>query len=228
MKSEVQTFSKKAIKFFTNLKSPKNLTGSVKVLNPYISTEVKGITKKFYSCFFNDANERVFILGINPGRFGGGVTGIPFTDPIALEKYCGIKNSFNKKPELSSKFIYSLINEYGGVKKFYSKYFISAVFPLALLNDGKNHNYYDSKELYLHLKPDLIFSLKKQLNFGARKDKVICLGKKNFDYLNELNKELNYFKNIIVLDHPRFIMQYRLKRKAGYINTYLKTLHSCL
>jgi hypothetical protein len=103
MSSPAEIFSKKAINFFTNLKSLRNLPGNIKLLNPYKDEEVKIIVNGFYNRFFNDTNQRVFILGINPGRFGGGVTGIAFTDPIALEEYCGIKNSLIKKPELSSK-----------------------------------------------------------------------------------------------------------------------------
>jgi hypothetical protein len=221
------TFADKAINFFLNFDSPAHLPGEASILNPYKKPEVQKIVKAFYESFFNDNRERVFILGINPGRFGGGVTGIAFTDPIALDKYYGIKNNFDKKPELSSKFVFSFINEFGGIKKFYSKFFISAVYPLALLKDGKNFNYYDSKELYHNLKPHLLASLKNQFNFGAVKDVAICLGKKNLKYLNELNRELNYFKKIITLDHPRYIMQYRLKKKDLYIKQYIDTLNSC-
>ena len=227
MKSSNQTFSHKAINFFTNLNSPHNLPYDIGILNPYKNKEVKKITAEFYEKFFNDSKERFFILGINPGRFGGGTTGIAFTDPIALDEHCGIKNSFYRKPELSSKFVYSFIKEFGGVRKFYSKFFIGAIFPLALLNDGKNYNYYDNKELYQFLKPVLISSLKNQVKFGARKETVICLGKKNSVFLNELNKEINYFKNIIALNHPRFIMQYRLKKKDFYIRKYIRSLESC-
>jgi len=228
MKSPGNTFSRKAIDFFINLKTPKTMPAGISILNPYNDKEVKRITENFYGKFFNDTNERILILGINPGRFGGGVTGIPFTDPIRLEEHCGIKNNLVKKPELSSGFVYSFIKEFGGTKKFYSKFFISAVFPLALLKSGKNYNYYDSNELYEYLKPGLITSLKTQANFGIRKDTVICLGKKNFKFLNILNKELNYFENIIVLEHPRYIMQYRLKEKNLYIKKYLEIFKSLL
>jgi hypothetical protein len=114
------------------------------------------------------------------------------------------------------------------VKKFYSKFFISAVYPLALLNDDKNYNYYDSKELYQLMQPDLIYSLQKQINFDARKDIVICIGKKNSDYLNDLNKKLKFFEQIITLEHPRFIMQYKLKQKEFYIKKFIDVLNSCL
>lgn len=226
MEPASRTFSQKVINFYSGLKSPANLPPGIHILNPYKNKEVIEIMNEFYSTFFNDYNQRVFIIGINPGRFGGGVTGIPFTDPHALEQHCKIKNNLIKKPELSSKFVYSLIDKFGGVKKFYSKFFISAVFPLALLSDGKNYNYYDSNELSRNLKPYLLSSLKKQTGFGARKNKVICLGKKNYTFLNELNKELKYFEKIITLDHPRFIMQYRLKKKDEYIRKYIRALEA--
>lgn len=130
MRTIDRTFSHKAINFFTNLKSPEKLPGGIEILNPYKNKEVKRISTEFYNSFFDDTNERIFILGINPGRFGGGVTGIAFTDPIALEQYGGIKNILTKKTELSSRFIYSVINEFGGTKYFYSKFFISALILL--------------------------------------------------------------------------------------------------
>jgi len=222
------TFASKAVKFFLNLKVPKKLPENINVLNPYITPDVKSIVEKFFFKFYDDNRKRILIIGINPGRFGGGITGIAFTDPIALEEHCGIKNSFIKKPELSSKFVYSFINEYGGVKKFYSDFFISALFPLALLNNGKNYNYYDSKELYTFLKPQLISSLKKQFDFGIRKESVVCLGKKNSVYLNILNDKLKLFKEIIVLEHPRYIMQYRLKEKNKFVKKYLNVFNSLL
>ena len=228
MASVSKTFSQKATDYFTNLKSPGALPNSVRVLNPYKSNAVKKIIGDFYNRFFNDTNERVFILGINPGRFGGGITGIAFTDPIALEEYCGIKNDFIKRPELSSRFVYSFINEFGGTKKFYSGFFISALFPLALTKSGKNYNYYDTNEVYEYLKPYLLSSLRRQQSLGAKKNSVICLGKKNHKYLSLLNKELGCFNNIVALEHPRFIMQYQLNKKDYYIKKYVDVLNSCL
>jgi hypothetical protein len=218
------TFGQKAIKYFTTLKSPTALPVSIEVMNPYKSKEVKKIIGNFYSKYFNDTNERVYILGINPGRFGGGLTGIAFTDPVALEEHCGIKNNFDKRAELSSRFVYSFIKEYGGVKKFYSKFFISAIYPLALISNGKNYNYYDSESIYKKLKPSLVNSLKMQTSFGARKDVVICLGKKNEKYLKGLNDELGLWNKIITLEHPRYIMQYKLKGVDYYIRKCVDVL----
>jgi hypothetical protein len=220
------TFAGKATKYFSNLKTPASINNEVEIINPYIQQEVRLAVKSFYQKYFNDTNQRRFIFGINPGRFGGGLTGISFTDPVALREECGIKNNFGNKKELSSKFIYSMISEYGGVKKFYSKMFLSALFPFALINDGKNYNYYGTKEIANALRDEIIKSIKAHICFGARRDVVIILGKKNSDYFSILNDEHKFFKKIIVLEHPRYIMQYKLKKIDYYISKYIDAIKS--
>lgn len=192
-------------------------------MNPYANRENLELVKRFFDKFYDDSNPRVFIVGINPGRFGGGLTGIGFTDPINLEEKCGINNNLEKRAELSSRFVYMVIDAFGGAEKFFSKFFLSALYPLALIKDGKNYNYYDSKEVYEAMKPEIIDSLKKQIEFGATKT-AICFGKKNEKFLNEINSEINHFEKIITLDHPRYIMQYKLKKVDEYIAKYLEAL----
>ncbi len=165
-------------------------------------------------------------MGINPGRFGGGLTGISFTDPVALREYCKIDNNLGNRKELSSEFVYKVINHFGGAKKFYSRYFLSALYPLAIIKNGKNFNYYDSKELWNFMSPFIADSIKEQLKFGAERKFAISLGKKNAKYLTKLNKEYKFFDEIRVLDHPRFIMQYRRKKLDDYVNKYLEVLQS--
>jgi hypothetical protein len=222
------TFASKAIKYFSKLKTPAKLPSGVQILNPYKKTKVKLAVEEFYKKFYNDERKRIYILGINPGRFGGGLTGISFTDPVALKKYCGIDNPFGNREELSSKFIYQAITRYSGVNKFFSDFFLSAIYPLALIKDEKNYNYYDDKKLFSFLKPYLLVSLKKQIEFGANRHVVICLGKKNGEYLKILNGELNLFNQIEILDHPRYIMQYRKKKMDGYLEQYIATFKKAL
>jgi hypothetical protein len=71
------------------------------VLYPYRDPAVMAATTAFYEKFFDDARKRVFIIGINPGRFGAGTTGVPFTDPVSLERV-GITNPFPNRRELSA------------------------------------------------------------------------------------------------------------------------------
>ena len=221
-------FARKAIRYFTDLKSPSRLPSGIGLLNPYANDNVKPAVKEFYQKYYNDDRKRIYVLGINPGRFGGGLTGISFTDPVALKKYCGIDNPFGNREELSSKFIYQAITRYGGAKKFFSDFFLSAIYPLALIKDEKNYNYYDDKKLFSFLKPYLLVSLKKQIEFGANRHVVICLGKKNGEYLKILNGELNLFNQIEILDHPRYIMQYRKKKLDGYLEQYIATFKKAL
>jgi hypothetical protein len=39
-----------------------------------------------------------------------------------------------------------------------------------------------------------------------------------------LNEEYKFFKKVIPLAHPRFIMQYRRKKIAEYVNDYREKL----
>lgn len=219
------TFADYAIDYFIKLKTPTKLPSGVQILNPYEKDSVKSAVREFYQKFYDDDRKRIYILGINPGRFGGGLTGISFTDPVALKKHCGIDNPFGNREELSSKFVYQVINRYGGINKFFSDFFLSAIYPLTLIKDGKNYNYYDDKRLFTFLKSHLNTSLKEQIKFGADRRIVICLGKKNADYLKIINSELGLFSQIEVLDHPRYIMQYRRRKLEYYLDQYVNTFN---
>lgn len=224
----MSTFVTRATRYFINLKSPGKLPPGIHILNPYEKHEVREVVSKFFQKYYNDDQKRIYILGINPGRFGGGLTGISFTDPVALRNHCGIENQLGDKEELSSKYIYQAIAQIGGVKKFFSNFFLSAIYPLALIKDGKNYNYYDDNKLFHSLEPRLKESLVEQVGFGANCKTVICLGKKNASYLKLLNDELKLFDKIEILNHPRFIMQYRKKKMSQYIQQYISVFDRVL
>ena len=143
------SFAIKAIKYFNGLGSTGNIIKikEIELLNPYESEEVKIIVRKFYKKFYSDYGKRIFVFGINPGRFGGGLTGLSFTDPVALRENCVIKNELGLRKELSSKFIYKVVDAFGGTKKFFSKVYLTALYPFAITRGGKNYNYYDDKSL---------------------------------------------------------------------------------
>ena len=219
------TFSKKILSFLKELDLQVDLPVGVEVMNPFKNIATFSLCDKFYNKYYNDNNSRYLILGINPGRFGGGITGIPFTDPIRLENVCDIKNDFSKRQELSSVFIYEMINAFGSVDKFYGKFFISAISPLGFTKNNKNLNYYDDLKLENSIKIFVVECLNQQLAFGINNKVAFCLGEgKNFKYFSKLNNEYKFFQRIIALPHPRFIMQYRLKRKGEYIDQYLREL----
>lgn len=222
----MKTFAEGAIQFYDNLQIKTSLPDGSGILNPYENPEVKDIVRAFFTRFFNDPQDRVVLLGINPGRFGAGITGITFTDPIRLEEDCLIPNGFEKRAELSSRFMYDVIFSYGGCQAFYQRFFLSAVSPLGFIRDGKNLNYYENRDLEKALGSFIESTLLRQLDLGLRKDKAICLGEgKNMKYLQRLNGKLNLFGEIISLPHPRWVMQYRFKRKGEFIRRYLEVLN---
>lgn len=214
------TFASKAIYYFLNLKKDNNLPAQIDVMNPFENPEVKEVIRKFYYKFFNDTNKRIYVLGINPGRFGGGLTGLSFTDPVALKTYCGIENNLGSQAELSSRFVYKFINSFGEPQKFFSRFYLSALYPFAIIKDGKNYNFYDNGDLLDVIKPAIIKSITEQMKFGADTSAVICFGRKNEKYLKEVNNKLKIFDKIITLDHPRYIMQYKLKQLDKYLEKY--------
>jgi Domain of unknown function (DUF4918) len=211
--------------FYRSLVLPSRLTSPVQVLNPYADPVAFDISQKFYRKFYHDDLPRRLMLGINPGRFGSGTTGISFTDPIRLEADCDIANPFPKKPELSSDFIYRVIHAYGGPALFYSQYFISAVSPLGFTQGGKNINYYDVKPLQKKVTPFIIQSLDRICAMKLDRNVCICIGEgKNYEFLKSLNQTHQWFREIRALPHPRFIMQYKRKQLGAFIDDYLKVL----
>jgi hypothetical protein len=222
----MSTFAYKAIKYFLSLKSPADLPENIITINPFLKPEVQIVVRRFFNKYFNDSKNRLFVYGINPGRFGGGLTGISFTDPVALREDCGIKNNLGTRRELSSKFVYTLISEFGGAQKFFKQFYLTALYPLAILRNGKNYNYYDRHDLYKALIQHIENSIKEQLQLGARRDIALSLGKKNAMLLKEINDEYGFFNEIRTLDHPRYIMQYKLKYLNKYLKDYLSAMGS--
>lgn len=222
------TFAEKAISFFNGLEFKGRLPEGIHIMNPFRENQyVLPLVKSFFLKFYNDGYPRHLILGINPGRFGAGSTGIPFTDTIRLAEKCGLTIQGIRTFEPSSAFIYEMIDAYGGVEIFYSRFYISAISPLGFTKGGKNkqvnYNYYDSRQLTEAVSGFMKESLEKQLEFGIVRDVCFCLGTgKNYKYLQELNERHGYFGKIVPLEHPRFIMQYKSKQKQLYISKYVE------
>ncbi|MEZ5000554.1 MAG: DUF4918 family protein [Bacteroidales bacterium] len=225
------TFADKVIEFNRQLGFKGTLPDGIRIMNPFAdSPEALKISETFYRKYYNDQNTRKIILGINPGRFGAGITGIPFTDTKRLNEKCGITTDGFTSHETSSVFIYDMIESYGGPEKFYSKYYINSVCPLGFVklnNLGRevNFNYYDDRDIASRVTELIIFSLQDQVSMGIDTKKAYCLGTgRNFRFLKTLNDTLGLFEEIIPLEHPRYIMQYRLREKENYIKNYIEEL----
>ncbi|HEY5691780.1 MAG TPA: uracil-DNA glycosylase family protein [Cyclobacteriaceae bacterium] len=220
------TYSKKILAFLKELAIKEKLPAGVTVMNPYQNKQAFHLCQLFYTKYYHDSYPRTLILGINPGRFGAGLTGIPFTDPVKLEEECDIKNDFLKKRELSADFIYEMIAANGGNENFYKQFYFGSVSPLGFTKNGKNLNYYDDLKLQKAVLPFILKTLRDQIAFGLNTQVAYCLGEgKNYKFLSSINAEHKFFDQIIPLAHPRFIMQYKKKTKDMYIEDYLAKLN---
>ena len=218
--------SDKIIEFNKSLEYTGKLPIGFRVINPYLdNAETLKVMEQFYRKYYNDSQPRKFIIGINPGRHGAAVTGVPFTDTKRLESVCGISMESKPTHEVSSVFVYDLIHEYGGAERFYKEFYINSPFPLAITREKNgswlNANYYDYMSLFKMTEDFMISSLREQISFGVDTSEVFILGKKNAVYIDKLNKKANLFERLTVLEHPRYIQQYKLRDKQAYIDKYI-------
>lgn len=229
-------FYQKVLQFNDKLsKTSLLLPDNYRMLNPFIGEQknlVNEISTIFYKKFYNDTNKRQLILGSSPARRGTAVTGISFEDAEHLKTKTGISIQNFYVNKSSSNFLYDVIEEYGGCEKFYSKFYMSFVCPLGIVRTNYNGNevncnYYDNKKLENALYQLIICSLKEQISFGIDTSVCYCIGSgENYKFLERINKEYNFFKKIIPLEHPRFIMQYNSRQKDQFLKKYLTAFRS--
>lgn len=228
----MDNFGEKVIQFNEGLQYNEDLPKGYKVLNPYHDhPETMKVMRAFYQKYYNDNTIRKFIIGINPSRNGAGVTGIPFTDTKRLKSVCGITITSAHTHEISSVFMYDMIAAYGGADLFYKSFYINSPFPLAIVRQAEsgkwiNANYYDDLKLFEAVKPFMIQSMKQHIALGLSTEKVYVLGKKNAKFIQKLNQEAQLFEEAVVLEHPRYIQQYKSKEKELYIDKYILSLNN--
>lgn len=230
----MKTFAERFIAFNKNLHFGGKLPRGIKVMNPFTDKLALDISSRFYKKYYNDNNPRFVILGINPGRHGAGCTGVPFTDTKRLVSECGMDFPGLKTHEQSSVFVYEVVRAMGGPEAFYSQFYIQSVCPLGFTITNKqgrdvNYNYYDDKKLELSAMPFILENMRRQLELGIHKEIAFCFGTgKNFQFLKKLNEEHGFFKTIIPLEHPRYIMQYKSNYKQEYIDKYLGAFYDAM
>ena len=225
-----KTIGEKVVAFNKKLQYSGDLPEGFEVLNPFFDNpETLVVMTQFYKKYYSDHDQRKFIIGINPGRHGAGITGVPFTDTKRLESVCGIEMKSAHTHEISSVYVYDVICNFGGPEKFYKEFYINSPFPLAIIRKTirgmLNANYYDDLKLFEAVKPFMIQSLKDHISLGLDTSEVFILGKKNAAFIERINKEQHFFDKMTVLEHPRYIQQYKSKEKQLYIDKYLIALN---
>jgi hypothetical protein len=222
----MSTFAERVKAFNRSLQLDVALPEGISVMNPFRESPLAvRLSETFYDKYYGDNNKRHIILGINPGRFGAALSGVPFTDFKRLEQFCGINAEGHKAHEPSSEFVYAMITSMGSVADFYAHFYINSACPLGfVIRNGSgrsvNYNYYDDAALYAAVRLFMVQSIRQQSALGCYTDECFCLGVKNGVYLTQLNQEHHFFEKITVLPHPRYIMQYRRKDIDAAIAQY--------
>lgn len=220
------------VQFYDTIsQEPLSLPAGVKLLNPFCG-EQKDLVKKavtiFYQKYYKDTKPRRLIVGSTPARRGSAVTGVPFADAAHLYEETGVRIENFQVNRASSDFLYEVITKYGGCEKFYGDFYMSFVCPFGLVKTnakGKevNCNYYENEALQKALSPFIVHALQQQLAFGLDTSVCYCIGSgENYKFLQKMNDEHKFFKALIPLEHPRYIMQYHSKQKKDYLEKYIK------
>src|SRR5690606_2390574 len=118
-------------------------------------------------------------------------------------------------------------------QNFYKHFYINSPFPLAIIRNAGtdkwlNANYYDDRRLFDMVKDFMIRSLKQHISLGLDTSEVFILGKKNADFIDKLNSKEKLFDKLTILEHPRYIQQYKSKDKQLYIDKYMQALFKVL
>ena len=65
------------------------------------------------------------------------------------------------------------------------------------------------------------------LEVGLVRRVAVCLGRRNGQHLLRLNQELGLFDQVHVLDHPRYLMQYKRRELHQNVARYVAVLEEC-
>lgn len=212
-----------------------NLPNNYELSNPFNGInkdKIEDISIKFYNKYYNDFNKRYLILGSSPARKGTAITGIPFEDAYHLYQETGIMIDEFYINKTNSNFLYDVMENYGGLNKFYQDFYMNFVCPLGIVNINDkgnkiNANYYENKKIERALHDFIVESLKRLIDLGIDTSVCFCIGSgENFKFLKNINEEYHFFDLIIALEHPRFIMQYNKNKKDEYLKKYIDALKS--
>ncbi|MCO6465169.1 MAG: DUF4918 family protein [Bradyrhizobiaceae bacterium] len=218
-------FGQKLSEFLCSLTLDLRLPKGFHVMNPYGNPEVQRVVAEFCKQYYHGNQERLGIWGINPGRFGAGITGLSFTDPHALTTQLSIATTLTGKRELSAEFIGKVIDAYGGPTKFYADVHLGALSPLGFVKDGKNINFYDDPSLAKKIVPFIDQAVRTIGSFGLKRSHALLLGSGSLQrYARTYLTDLFDGVTLVALDHPRFIMQYRRSKIDDYVKQYVEAI----
>ena len=195
----------------------------VELHNPFEDLARRIAITRFCEIYYGDDRPRAHLVGINPSRLTKTSTGVNYTDGYSLETFCNIQNDFSKKREVTARFFYQVVEAYGGCTKFYGDVFAWAAMPIGVTRHGKYKNYYDS-ELLPSLEEVVIKNLEWMRNVPSNGTLIVIGIGQNKDFIENLDWINKFYRKVVYLPHPRWIVQYKSRDIDKYISMYMDAL----
>ena len=191
---------------------------NIRILYEFL--ENKNNIIEFHKRYVQPNSPKIVICGINPGRNGAGLTGIPFIDFESLSKM--LSNIGNKESEQSAKFFYSVIQKFE-IENFYQKFHVTNIswYGFSQIDKQKNVNYDNiSTEIAIFL----IEKFVEEMEF-INPDVIIPLSRNVLYELVSLKKRDKIKAEIGTrLCHPSWISTYRSKDFDLWTAKYVEVL----
>ena len=196
------------------------LERNVKILSDFLDNKDNIIN--FHKKYVEPNSPRVVICGINPGRNGAGLTGIPFID---FESLSNMLPDIQKKDwEQSAKFFFSVIQEFG-IEEFYKNFHVTNIswFGFSRIDKPKNVNYFE-KDIFTEIAIYLIDKFVEEMEL-INPDYIIPLSKTVKYELEKLKKQGKIRAEIgTCINHPSWVVTYRRKDLSIWRQKYIDTL----
>ena len=205
---------------FTEKYSGSLQSRNVKILSYFIDNKDNII--KFHKKYVEPNSPKIVICGINPGRNGAGLTGIPFIDFESLSKM--IPDIKENDWEPSAKFFFSIIQEFG-IEAFYRNFHVTNIswFGFSRINKPKNVNYFDN-DISTEIATCLINKFVEEIEL-INPDYIIPLSKHVLYELESLKKKCRIRAEIGTrLNHPSWVTTYRSNDLTSGRQKYVDTL----
>ena len=195
---------------------------NIQILSNFIDN--KNNIVEFHKKYVEPNSPKIVICGINPGRNGAGLTGIPFIDFASLSQMlpCIKKNDW----EQSANFFFSIIQEFG-IETFYRNFHVTNIswFGFSRIDKSKNVNYY---EIPTEIQKYLINKFVEEMAF-INPDYIIPLAEHVSWELDSLKKQDKIKAKIGTrLNHPAWVMAHRRKDLNTWRKKYVDTLSKYL
>lgn len=198
------------------------LSNNVNILSDFLDNKQNII--QFHERYIKNSKPKIVLCGINPGRFGAGLTGIPFIDFNSLGKMLPFVESITS--EKSAGFFFSVIQEFG-IVEFYKNFHVTNLswYGFCKCNKGSNVNYYD---LRTDIQRYLIDIFVREIEY-INPEVIIPLSTQVYHELRAL-KESGEIKAEIGprLNHPSWITTYRSRELSHWRNQYISVLKKYL